>query len=133
MKQELHDINSNVNVQVDKNPTFKGGSDIPVAYRVHHPSGYEYKDWHPSFCSDGIELLYTSPQYRELSDKEIIFIMNVLLDSLDDVHDSYLKYKSMYEKIPTRQARVDGYKQAYLDHQKAIEMLQAILERHGIK
>lgn len=32
MSTTLHDNNSNVSVQVDKNPTFKGGSDIPVAW-----------------------------------------------------------------------------------------------------
>lgn len=60
----LHDNNSNVNVQVDKNPTFKGGSDIPVAWIVNEGD----KQW----LTEEIEPhekeysipLYTSPQYN---------------------------------------------------------------------
>lgn len=82
----LHDNNSNVSVQVDKNPTFKGGSEIPVAWTTsgqidwlankNNNTAVVWNNNNPTKMGvkedSKIIPLYTSPQYRELSDDEII-------------------------------------------------------------
>lgn len=100
MKQELHDNNSNVNVQVDKNPTFKGGSDIPIA--IVNPNKENNIQWLEESKKWNGYFLYTSPQYRELSDDEII-----------DVWDK-VNYESQYYEAS------DNF---------ALEFAKAILER----
>lgn len=72
MKQEIHDNNSNVNVQVDKNPTFKGGSEIPVAWWNPKYHILSYDALEQVECDEWNIPLYTSPQYRELSNDEIL-------------------------------------------------------------
>ena len=95
-----------------------------VQVRRKVPDCFIKADWRP---------LYTKPQTKPLSDEEIKFILTVLEDSVDVVHQEYLDIEKLYKNVPTRKARVDGYKKAFNDHQKAIEMLEALKERHGIK
>jgi hypothetical protein len=75
--------------------------------------------------------LYTAP--RELSDDDLWFILHCLDESVDDVHNSYLEQARLYGNMPTRKARIDGYKMSYENHLQAIKMIEDILKKASEK
>lgn len=101
----------------------------PVAWRTHYPSGWEYKDGNPPFELKGnSQLLYTHP-VKELTETDLILILEVLIDSYDDTNRGFLEYEAMYKNSPMRKARIDGMKRMVDKHTHAIEMVEAILRK----
>jgi hypothetical protein len=80
-------------------------------------------------CETHVELFYKTPQIKELSDIDLTLILEVLIDSYDDTNRCYLEYKAMWEKSPTRKARIDGMKRMVDKHANAIEKIEAILKK----
>ena len=72
-------------------------------------------------------------QIKELSDIDLTLILEVLIDSYDDTNRCYLEYKAMWEKSPTRKARIDGMKRMVYKHANAIEKIEAILKKASEK
>lgn len=70
--------------------------------------------------------LYTHP-VKELTETDLILILEVLIDSYDDTNRGFLEYEAMYKNSPMRKARIDGMKRMVDKHTHAIEMVEAIL------
>ena len=72
--------------------------------------------------------LYTHP-VKELTETDLILILEVLIDSYDDTNRGFLEYEAMYKNSPMRKARIDGMKRMVDKHTHAIEMVEAILRK----
>jgi hypothetical protein len=72
--------------------------------------------------------LYTHP-VKELTETDLILILEVLIDSYDDTNRGFLEYKAMYKNSPMRKARIDGMKRMVDKHTHAIEIVEAILRK----
>ena len=72
--------------------------------------------------------LYTH-QGKELTETDLILILEVLIDSYDDTNRGFLEYEAMYKNSPMRKARIDGMKRMVDKHTHAIEIVEAILRK----
>lgn len=72
--------------------------------------------------------LYTHPE-KDLTETDLILILEVLIDSYDDTNRGFLEYEAMYKNSPMRKARIDGMKRMVDKHTHAIEMVEAILRK----
>jgi hypothetical protein len=98
----------------------------PVAY-VNSMCN-DYIDWKVEPMSIDGQSLYTHP-VKELTETDLILILEVLIDSYDDTNRGFLEYEAMYKNSPMRKARIDGMKRMVDKHTHAIEMVEAILRK----
>ena len=70
---------------------------------------------------------YTHP--AELTETDLILILEVLIDSYNDTNRGFLEYEAMYKNSPMRKARIDGMKRMVDKHTHAIEIVDAILRK----
>jgi hypothetical protein len=95
----------------------------PVAWMSNGKEFYVQKNYCPDFIP-----LYTHPA-KELTETDLILILEVLIDSYDDTNRGFLEYEAMYKNSPMRKARIDGMKRMVDKHTHAIEMVEAILRK----
>lgn len=81
----------------------------------------------PKSLQYGMIPLYTHPV--ELTETDLILILEVLIDSYDDTNRGFLEYEAMYKNSPMRKARIDGMKRMVDKHTHAIEIVEAILRK----
>ena len=79
---------------------------------------------------DAVQNLLLVPHpVKELTETDLILILEVLIDSYDDTNRGFLEYQAMYKNSPMRKARIDGMKRMVDKHTHAIEMVEAILRK----
>ena len=66
---------------------------------------------------------------KELTETDLILILEVLINSYDDTNRGFLEYEAMYKNSPMRKARIDGMKRMVDKHTHAIEIVKAILRK----
>ncbi len=99
----------------------------PVAW-INKDEYHEWLNW-DKYADMPINIpLYTNP-VKELTETDLILILEVLIDSYDDTNRGFLEYQAMYKNSPMRKARIDGMKRMVDKHTHAIEMIEAILRK----
>ena len=95
-----------------------------------HPVNPKYDPETGEPLIDGYPLFSGLPHpAKELTETDLILILEVLIDSYDDTNRGFLEYEAMYKNSPMRKARIDGMKRMVDKHTHAIEMVEAILRK----
>ena len=119
------ELDMDVSTSVTKNKQFDG--DIPL---YTHPVNPKYDPETGEPLIDGYPLFSGLPHpAKELTETDLILILEVLIDSYDDTNRGFLEYEAMYKNSPMRKARIDGMKRMVDKHTHAIEMVEAILRK----
>ena len=106
------------------------GDNEKIVELYTHPLNPKYDPETGEPLIDGYPLFSGLPHsVKELTETDLILILEVLIDSYDDTNRGFLEYQAMYKNSPMRKARIDGMKRMVDKHTHAIEIIEAILRK----
>jgi len=66
---------------------------------------------------------------KQLTETDLILILEALNDSYDDTNRGFLEYEAMWKNSPTRKLKIDGMKRMVDKHTHAIEIVEEMLRK----